>query len=74
MRQRAEEARVERMLDEPELSPAISAIEALALWLVRLLAWLLEVLFGSDDPTVWQDAVVEPAPMAATEPDLPAPR
>ena len=74
MRQRAEEARVERMLDEPEFSPAISAIEALALWLVRLLAWLFEVLFGSDDPTVWQDAVVEPAPMAATEPDLPAPR
>ncbi|WP_298282837.1 hypothetical protein [Acidocella sp.] len=62
------------MLNEAEFNPAIGAIEALALWLVRLLAWLFEVLFGSDDPIVGQDTVVEPAPMAATEPDLPAPR
>ena len=74
MRQRAEEGRVEEMLNEAEFNPAIGAIEALALWLVRLLAWLFEVLFGSDDPIVGQDTVVEPAPMAATEPDLPAPR
>ena len=46
MRQRAEETRVEMMLNEPEFSPSISAIEELALFLVRLLAWLFTVLFG----------------------------
>lgn len=68
MRQRAEEARVEEMLDGPELSPAIGAIEALALWLVRLLAWFIGCLFD-----VAAEHVEHDAPMATEEPFSPSP-
>jgi hypothetical protein len=46
VRQRAEEARVEMMLNESEFAPSIKAIEELGLFLVQVLAWLFSVLFG----------------------------
>ena len=68
MRQRAEAARVERMLDEPEFSQAISAIEALALWLVRRVAWFIDCLFGVTAEHVENDVHI-----ATAEPFAPRP-
>lgn len=73
LRQRAEEARVQMMLDEPEFGSAISAIAAAAVLLLRLLAWFVGLLFGSDGQAEWQDMVADSAPSEAPEPELPAP-
>jgi hypothetical protein len=53
-----ENARVEAMLAEVEFSQQITMIEALALSLVRLLAWLMERLFGASPEPVQGDVQV----------------
>lgn len=71
MRQRAEETRAEMMLNEPEFVPSISAIEELALFLVRLLPWLFTVLFGG---TMEKGLEYETAePLAVEAPSYPGP-
>ena len=55
------------MLDEPEFSPAISAIEVLALWLVRLLAWFIGCLFGLTAKHVEHDVQMA-EPLTVEEP------
>ena len=66
MRQRAEESRVEMMLNASEFAPSITAIKELALFLVQLFARSVAVLF--DIPAEYDDLQVQMADEAPSDP------